>query len=92
MNRGSLLRARMRRSAEESFNEAPIHESGKYVRICVAAGPAVASMRPRFMNRGSDHLAGRARVQSAASMRPRFMNRGSPHVNQPRRSRRAKLQ
>ena len=26
---------------------------GSYVRICVAAGPAVASMRPRFMNRGS---------------------------------------
>ena len=38
-------------------------------------GPA--SMRPRFMNRGSvdpTFLAGR---RSRASMRPRFMNRGS---------------
>ena len=54
MNRGSLLRARIRRSGDESFNEAPIHESGKCHRGRVGdAGLLGASMRPRFMNRGS---------------------------------------
>ena len=37
-----------------SFNEAPIHESGKFEgRHLPKDGPGVASMRPRFMNRGS---------------------------------------
>ena len=37
-----------------------------------------ASMRPRFMNRGSlDSRRRGRRVGNAASMRPRFMNRGS---------------
>ena len=36
-----------------------------------------ASMRPRFMNRGSDGRRNRAEHPRAASMRPRFMNRGS---------------
>ena len=36
-----------------------------------------ASMRPRFMNRGSAHSDGARIPQVAASMRPRFMNRGS---------------
>ena len=56
MNRGSPG-GRGRRPAFRlaSFNEAPIHESGK----CAAAdkGNAAthrASMRPRFMNRGSN--------------------------------------
>ena len=60
------------------FNEAPIHESGKYVSIVSQDRYAMASMRPRFMNRGSE---GGLRGQVAsghASMRPRFMNRGSP--------------
>ena len=36
-----------------------------------------ASMRPRFMNRGSADAGVRVdRSQRAASMRPRFMNRG----------------
>ena len=36
------------------FNEAPIHESGKYCQRgrCHHLGQ-MASMRPRFMNRGS---------------------------------------
>ena len=39
------------------FNEAPIHESGKsHVHIRGAFSPATASMRPRFMNRGSRAL------------------------------------
>ena len=36
-----------------------------------------ASMRPRFMNRGSYIPLARSTVGSYASMRPRFMNRGS---------------
>ena len=36
-----------------------------------------ASMRPRFMNRGSASDASLSTSGSIASMRPRFMNRGS---------------
>ena len=36
-----------------NFNEAPIHESGKYSRNSLGAGHHPTSMRPRFMNRGS---------------------------------------
>ena len=60
------------------FNEAPIHESGKYgvlhVRRVVVRR---ASMRPRFMNRGSSASRLRTDQRLDASMRPRFMNRGS---------------
>ena len=54
MNRGSrhprLRAARPRRR----FNEAPIHESGKCAaREHPERGHGHASMRPRFMNRGS---------------------------------------
>ena len=41
------------------------------------AGPRRASMRPRFMNRGSHGVIVDQSVPSRASMRPRFMNRGS---------------
>ena len=54
MNRGSLPRTWWTTSAASGFNEAPIHESGKWfwgVRL-PESGP-LASMRPRFMNRGS---------------------------------------
>ena len=61
-----------------SFNEAPIHESGKYAwQSPVGARSKIASMRPRFMNRGSSPDAVRAARDRCASMRPRFMNRGS---------------
>ena len=59
------------------FNEAPIHESGKYPRHLSAAHGRAASMRPRFMNRGSDLRPFEEPPSGAASMRPRFMNRGS---------------
>ena len=36
-----------------------------------------ASMRPRFMNRGSSARAKFLLLDTDASMRPRFMNRGS---------------
>ena len=39
-----------------------------------------ASMRPRFMNRGSAPRDRVRRAASQASMRPRFMNRGSKPI------------
>ena len=55
MNRGSRARKRQRARTRSSFNEAPIHESGKS-KMCLKQRPSglVASMRPRFMNRGSE--------------------------------------
>ena len=38
---------------------------------------AAASMRPRFMNRGSEKIESVLGRVLVASMRPRFMNRGS---------------
>ena len=77
MNRGSRVFHRCDGARRARFNEAPIHESGK------SEGPedhgrgATASMRPRFMNRGSFSRAANRTQDCAASMRPRFMNRGS---------------
>ena len=63
------------------FNEAPIHESGKSDRCeLLGDGELVASMRPRFMNRGSFVESVPAERVEAASMRPRFMNRGSRSI------------
>ena len=42
-----------RRLREIGFNEAPIHESGKSIHSRCSISAATASMRPRFMNRGS---------------------------------------
>ena len=53
MNRGSDSSYATRDESESSFNEAPIHESGKCAYVDLGAGHTVASMRPRFMNRGS---------------------------------------
>ena len=39
-----------------------------------------ASMRPRFMNRGSRIVGTGMGVGDLASMRPRFMNRGSTNT------------
>ena len=59
------------------FNEAPIHESGKFQQRSIKHEPTPASMRPRFMNRGSAQAKGLCFGHYQASMRPRFMNRGS---------------
>ena len=54
MNRGSDSHSRPRFGHSNRFNEAPIHESGKCYRVDEAIRrPGRASMRPRFMNRGS---------------------------------------
>ena len=51
---GKLDLLRGRTSEPHRFNEAPIHESGKFHQpASVQAGGQAASMRPRFMNRGS---------------------------------------
>ena len=59
MNRGSQKRADRSGTGLPSFNEAPIHESGKFHGFQrhsrMSAG---ASMRPRFMNRGSSYVFG----------------------------------
>ena len=43
----------------------------------LASGDPDPSMRPRFMNRGSQSEGGRLARFAVPSMRPRFMNRGS---------------
>ena len=53
MNRGSAVSNGPEVDATMRFNEAPIHESGKSRAIGEASQGIAASMRPRFMNRGS---------------------------------------
>ena len=54
MNRGSIRACCLGLPGSARFNEAPIHESGKSDGPERPGGEAVdASMRPRFMNRGS---------------------------------------
>ena len=54
MNRGSGAGGRDTPRAWPRFNEAPIHESGKFRLAAAPEGwRRGASMRPRFMNRGS---------------------------------------
>ena len=53
MNRGSYALESLKTNPYAGFNEAPIHESGKWVEYMDAHGVENASMRARFMNRGS---------------------------------------
>ena len=53
MNRGSPVMSGRWCRVRSSFNEAPIHESGKSRSSWSVAATTGASMRPRFMNRGS---------------------------------------
>ena len=53
MNRGSAGVQGFDNRGYACFNEAPIHESGKCVRMVDSQSRLQASMRPRFMNRGS---------------------------------------
>ena len=82
MNRGSLNALGCVHASVLGFNEAPIHESGKSGRDLVdVTGDEDASMRPRFMNRGSGDLQNADHALLRASMRPRFMNRGSTGIS-----------
>ena len=53
MNRGSRRIRRRFIIGFGRFNEAPIHESGKFKNGRLPDSSVPASMRPRFMNRGS---------------------------------------
>ena len=77
MNRGSDSAPQTKRRVSFPFNEAPIHESGKFGHVANDEFPPVPSMRPRFMNRGSQVMRADFHLQGEPSMRPRFMNRGS---------------
>ena len=77
MNRGSPCLSSTAVMLKACFNEAPIHESGKYQDPFALRVDPAASMRPRFMNRGSEVLETEDYYEDGASMRPRFMNRGS---------------
>ena len=66
MNRGSCGQPATPSSGIWRFNEAPIHESGKYPRPLHFHSLPVASMRPRFMNRGSNDRGGPAELPSAS--------------------------
>ena len=57
MNRGSPAWQGAADRYPQGFNEAPIHESGKFrCSQSILTKQTAASMRPRFMNRGSDKL------------------------------------
>ena len=56
MNRGSHVRVRLQVRQQHRFNEAPIHESGKFEEKGRPPDITYASMRPRFMNRGSGSM------------------------------------
>ena len=56
MNRGSKRRSERQSDCSSRFNEAPIHESGKSQVAEFLGVEDEASMRPRFMNRGSPLL------------------------------------
>ena len=60
MNRGSPALCRLGAPGRSGFNEAPIHESGKCQDgFAPCREQWRASMRPRFMNRGSSPETGR---------------------------------
>ena len=84
MNRGSREGRNPPFMEQTGFNEAPIHESGKSVDGRIGGRLRGASMRPRFMNRGSLPPYKDRRRLPRASMRPRFMNRGSASQVQPK--------
>ena len=50
---------------------------GSVAFLLTHVSTALASMRPRFMNRGSGEIQHGCVGPLGASMRPRFMNRGS---------------
>ena len=58
---------------------------GSAIRDAYPLSREVASMRPRFMNRGSRVVVLLGDALAKASMRPRFMNRGSRGYGQGRR-------
>ena len=60
-----------------SFNEAPIHESGKFVLADAVGVAATRFNEAPIHESGKSGIAGEDHQGILASMRPRFMNRGS---------------
>ena len=78
MNRGSTTALPASSPQPDRFNEAPIHESGKW------AGPGAGHPMGFRFNEAPIHESGKLQIaktvsfnRPGASMRPRFMNRGS---------------
>ena len=81
MNRGSYGPSSPPRAADVRFNEAPIHESGKWRRV------GRVKLHSAGFNEAPIHESGKfanffrtLRTDGEASMRPRFMNRGSSNL------------
>ena len=81
MNRGSPMGAQCDAPARLGFNEAPIHESGKFrERISSSRVAAGFNEAPIHESGKSDSRKLLGSRQLLASMRPRFMNRGSSAI------------
>ena len=75
------------------FNEAPIHESGKFLNWQCAHAIVIGFNEAPIHESGKFRTYGnRAECQARASMRPRFMNRGSANARPLISSRSLKLQ
>ena len=85
MNRGSLGHDRSGVPAHPCFNEAPIHESGKYI-VMAAQNVYYCRFNEAPIHESGKLVVGGTRVLGnvPASMRPRFMNRGSHRGSMPK--------
>ena len=78
MNRGSDIALRKETGTLYHFNEAPIHESGKFFQFCHRSSSFCHFNEAPIHESGKSQAPeGRRRVDPMTSMRPRFMNRGS---------------
>ena len=77
MNRGSAPGSYGTHWPGPGFNEAPIHESGKYASASRRSARTAGFNEAPIHESGKSHAGGFLPDQRGASMRPRFMNRGS---------------
>ena len=77
MNRGSSIPMPRSHGPMCSFNEAPIHESGKYRMLDELNSDILRFNEAPIHESGKYLVHGRIASKELASMRPRFMNRGS---------------
>ena len=77
MNRGSNQRLCAASEPVPGFNEAPIHESGKYLNPLNSSYISLCFNEAPIHESGKWHPDAREAALRGASMRPRFMNRGS---------------
>ena len=78
MNRGSVTHGRSgRRGSRSRFNEAPIHESGKFGYYLGRNDGKQGFNEAPIHESGKCDPVRNLLIARCASMRPRFMNRGS---------------